>query len=192
MKALLLALGSVALLAQPVVGTTRIPGALPPGALLDARDGQALLLGETTAQAILSHRAIFQETMAKVRLSAELKARWKAIRHPITLVAVFGSWCEDSHRQLPDLLALDVEANPFIEIHYLGVNRDKVLKASAWPKGCLSQGVDQVPTFFLFATRPGGGLRLAGAIVETPPKAGQTMAEALVYLAEKAARDVRG
>jgi hypothetical protein len=48
--------------------------------------------------------------------------------------------------------------------------------------------VVRVPTFFLFATQPGGGQKLVGSVVETPPREGQTMAEALVELVERAAR----
>lgn len=185
MKAALLAFGTAGLMAQtfPAVIVSP-PGQLPSGPLVDARDHQPLLLGETTEKAILAHRAIFRDNLAKVRLSNEVKARWKAVRQPLTLVAVFGSWCGDSHYQLPDLLALEVDHNPFVEVHYLGVNRDKAVEASAWPKGCPPQKVLRVPTFFLFATQPGGGQQLVGSVVENPPRAGQSMAEALVELAE--------
>ena len=77
-------------------------------------------------------------------------------------MAVFGSWCGDSQYQLPDLLALEADPNPFIEIHYLGVDRDKHLAEAAWPKGCAPQAVVRVPTFYLFATQPGGAQKLVG------------------------------
>ncbi len=186
MKPVLVALGTLALLAQqPGVGVV-LPPALPPGPLVDPNDSKALLLGETTAKAILAHRAIFRDNLAKVKLTSDLKARWKAVRHPFTLVVVFGSWCGDSHRQLPDLLALQAEPNPFFEVHYLGVKRDKVLPDTAWPKGCAPQKVDLVPTFFLFALQPGGRQKWVGSVEETPPRAGQSMAEALVELVESA------
>lgn len=174
MKAVLLALGTLSL--------------GDPAQAAQAAKAGAPLLGETTAQAILAHRAVFRDNLAKVQLSDDLKARWKAVQRPLTLVAVFGSWCPDTHRELPALLALETEPNPFIEVHYLGVNRDKVLSPKAWPKGCLSQGVDRVPTFFLFAVGPGGTQKLVGAVVETPPKKDQSMAEALVELVEGGAR----
>jgi hypothetical protein len=144
-----------------------------------------MLVGAVSAQAILAHRAIFRDNLAKVKLTPELKARWQAVRRPLTLVAVFGSWCGDSQAQLPDLLALEAVPNPFIEIQYLGVLRDKRVEASAWPQGCAPQLVQRVPTFYLFATQPGGALKLVGTVVETPPRAGQTMAEALVELLER-------
>ena len=187
MKAVLLALGTLALLGEHP-GVVQPPGTLPAGSLVDPRDHKALLLGETTAKAILAHRAIFRDNLAKVKLSGELKARWRAVRQPLTLVAVFGSWCADSHRQLPDLLALEADPNPFIEVRYLGVNRDKALAATAWPQGCVSQPVARVPTFYLFAVQPGGGQKRVGTVVETPPQAGQTMAEALVALLETAGK----
>ncbi|MDP1832501.1 MAG: thioredoxin family protein [Geothrix sp.] len=187
MKAALLAFGTLGLMAQQPSGAlVTPPGTLPGGPLLDARDQQALLLGATTAKAILAHRAIFRENLAKVRLTAGVKARWKVVRLPFTLVAVFGSWCGDSHYQLPDLLALEADPNPFIEVHYLGVNRDKALDAALWPKGCAPQTVQRVPTFYLYATQPGGAQKLVGTVVENPPRAGQTMAEALVELVEAA------
>lgn len=186
MKPALLSLGSMALLAQGPVGVpVPPPGKIPAGQLLDARDHQALLLGETTAKALLAHRPVFRDNLSKVKLSADLKARWQAGRQPLTLVAVFGSWCADSHYQLPGLLALQAEPNPFIEIHYLGVNRDKVADPAIWPKDCPPQKVARVPTFYLFALQPGGGLKLVGSVVENPPRAGQTMAEALVELVER-------
>ena len=141
-----------------------------------------MLLGETNAEAILRNRGKFRDNLAKVALSDDLKARWKAVRRPFTLVAVFGSWCGDSHRQLPTLLALEAVSNPFIEVHYIGVARN--LAVGTWPKGCKPQKVVRVPTFFLFATQPGGGLHPVGTVVETPPRKGQTMAEALVELVE--------
>lgn len=187
MKATLLAFGTLGLMAQsPRAIVVSPPGTLPAGPLVDARDHQSLLLGETTAKAILAHRAIFRDNLSKVKLSDGLKARWQAMRQPFTLVAVFGSWCGDSHHQLPDLLALDADPNPFIEVHYLGVNRDKALDLGAWPKDCPPQKVVRVPTFYLFAPQPGGGQKLMGSVVETPPKTGQTMAEALVELVEAA------
>jgi len=108
------------------------------------------------------------------------------VRRPFTLVAVFGSWCGDSRSHLPHLLALDAESNPFIEVRYLGVNRDKALPATAWPRGCPPQAIHRVPTFFLFAPGADGGWTLVGSLVEHPPRSGQTMAEAITELAESA------
>ena len=188
MKPALMALGTLALLAQQPGAVLTLPPALPEGALVDPHGSKALLLGETTAKAILAHRAVFRDNLAKVKLSPELKARWKAVRQPFTLVVVFGSWCGDSHRQLPDLLALQADPNPFFEVHYLGVNRDKLVPAMAWPKGCAPQQATLVPTFYLFALQPGGRQKLVGSVEETPPRQGQTMAEALVELVEAAGK----
>ena len=173
--------------AQPVVPPPMIPPTVAGQLPCDARDKQPLLLGATTRKAILAHRAVFQEASARVHLPDALRARWKAVQQPLTLVAVFGSWCGDSQRELPDLLAMESDPNPFIEVHYLGVYRDMKLDPATWPKGCAPQPVVRVPTFYLFALQPGGHQKLVGTIVETPPKPGQRMSEALVELAEKGA-----
>ncbi len=151
-------------------------------------ESKGMLLGEVTAQALLAHGKAFRDNLAKVKVNAGLRARWAAIRQPLTLVVVFGSWCADSQYHLPYLLALETDPNPFIEVRYLGVARDKNLDARAWPKGLEPQGVQRVPTFYLFATQPGGAQKLAGTVVENPPREGQSMAEALVELAEAAVR----
>lgn len=182
MKAALLALGTLGLMAQSLAPPS---AASSPG---ETRATPPQLLGETSAQAILANRAKFRDNLAKVRLTEELKARWKAVRRPFTLVAVFGSWCGDSYRQVPGLLALEAEPNPFIEVHYLGVARNKAI--AAWPKGCPPQKVDRVPTFYLFATQPGAKQRLTGTVVERPSRAGQTMAMALVELVEAGGRSL--
>ena len=75
-------------------------------------------------------------------------------------------------------------------MRYIGVNRDKKLDPAAWPKGMEPQALYRVPTFYLFATQPGGGQKLMGTVVENPPRAGQSMAEALVELVESAAKAI--
>ncbi|GLH72538.1 hypothetical protein GETHLI_10400 [Geothrix limicola] len=189
MQALLHVFGIATLLAQGTpAGSPASSRKLPMEPSAPASERHPLLLGSATAEAILAHRAVFRDNLAKIRLAPGLRARWKAVKRPFTLVAVFGSWCGDSHRQLPELMALDAEPNPFIEVHYLGVNHDKALDAALWPKGCAPQVVARVPTFYLFSTGPGGRHKLEGSVVETPPREGERMAEALVRLVESAAK----
>jgi hypothetical protein len=182
MKAALLVMGTVGLMAQSKTGAPPSPAAKPG----EVSAKPPMLLGEMTAKAILSNRVRFRDQLAKVNLTGELRARWKAVRRPFTLVAVFGSWCKDSNRQVPDLMALDAEPNPFIEVHYIGVARD--MAVVSWPKGCPPQRVVRVPTFYLFATKPGGGQVLVGKVVERPTRSGQTMAETLVELVDTNSR----
>ena len=184
MKAVLLTLGTMALVAQQGSAVIRPPGQVAGGALLDAHDHLPLLLGTTTAKAILAHRAVYRDNLAAKPLPAPVKARWQAVRQPFTVVVVFGSWCSDSQHELPSLLALEADPNPFLEIHYLGVNWDKVVEATAWPLGCSPQKPSRVPTVYVFATQPGGGQKLVSYVVETPPRAGQTMAEAVLDIME--------
>lgn len=158
------------------------PGELP----RDGKDQQPVLMGLCEAKAILAHRAIFQQNLAKDPLTPALKARWKGLNTPILLVVAFGSWCGDSQQELPDLLGLLQEPNPFVQVRFMGVYRDKQAPASAWPEGILPQTIEKVPTFWAYTLLPGGAYRLLGSIVETPPRPGQRMGEALLELLEKA------
>ncbi|HJU82620.1 MAG TPA: thioredoxin family protein [Holophagaceae bacterium] len=152
----------------------------------DPRDGLGLLLGPCTRAQILEHRVLFRDNTAKAVIPDALKARWRAVKKPLTLVVVFGSWCGDSQREVPDFLALAAEENPFIEVRYEGVAREKKMADADWPKGAAPQVLTHVPTFYLFTLEPGGILKPAGSIVENPPVKGQGMAEAVVEMIEKA------
>jgi hypothetical protein len=147
------------------------------------RGRQRDIIGATTPEAILGH-AGFSGAREKSSPGPDLARRWGAIDTPCTLVVVFGSWCGDSHRWVPDAIGLAEEPNPFVSVHWIGVPRSKKAKKADWPLQSIPQKTKRVPTFWLFAPTPGGGTRLAGSIVENPPNAGQGMAEALVELLE--------
>lgn len=156
------------------------------GLLLDRVDKLPLLIGPTTPQAILAHRSGFSEAYEKAQIPPDLVKRWEAIEVPCTLVAVFGSWCSDSYHWVPDLIKLSETPNPYISIHWIGVSRNKSVKRSHWPAQSIPKKTRKVPTFWLFKPTPGGKTKLAGRIIENPPKIDQTMAEALVELLESA------
>ena len=158
-----------------------IPAAKEGGLPRDSKDGQVVLLGAATREGILSHRDIYRDLIKQREINAEWTARWKAIEVPCTLVVVFGSWCSDSQTELPDLLALTKDPNPFVTIHYIGVYRDKKADPPVWPKGITPQVIEKVPTVWLFALQPGGAQKLIGSIVEVPPN-GQRMAQAVLDL----------
>jgi hypothetical protein len=143
------------------------------------------IVGLTNVETILV-RPEFSKGYENSRLEPDLGRRWGAIDSPCTVVVVFGSWCGDSHRWLPEAIRLAEESNPFVSVHWIGIGRNKKTKKADWPEGSVRQRTRRVPTFWLFAPTPGGGARLAGSIVENPPKAHQGMAEALVELLEKA------
>jgi hypothetical protein len=141
------------------------------------------IIGSTAAEAIIGHPD-FSGPYERSSVEPELARRWGAIDTPCTLVVVFGSWCGDSHRWVPDAIRLMEEPNPFVSVHWIGVPRSKKAKKGDWPPQSLPRKTKKVPTFWLFAPTQGGGVRLAGSIVENPPKGGQGMAEALVELLE--------
>lgn len=152
----------------------------------DAKDHQALLIGDCTRAEILAHRAVFKERTDQAELTDADRARWMAIKRPFTIVAAFGSWCGDSQRELPSFLKLDAEPNPFVEVQFIGVARDKAIEASAWPAGIKAQKAERVPTAWIFALGPGGTQTLVGSVVEHPAKAGETFAESILDVMEQA------
>jgi hypothetical protein len=149
----------------------------------DSKDGQPVLLGRATREEILAHRGAFGEYILKHPIPPELETRWKSVQRPITIVCAFGSWCGDTQREIPDLLALEGMKNPFIDVIYLGVYRDKKLRSGDWPKGIPEQAFSHVPTLFFFE-QEARGWKPMGSIVENPPKQGQRMAEAVLDLLE--------
>jgi len=151
----------------------------------DNKDNLPVIIGPVTAEMIIEHRSEFSEAYEKVHIDPELIKRWKAIETPFTIVTVFGSWCGDSHRWLPDVIKLVETPNPFISVYWIGTNRNKSTKKSAWPQQSIPQKVKRVPTLWLFASIPGGKIKLMGSIVENPPKPDQTMADALLELMEQ-------
>jgi hypothetical protein len=141
------------------------------------------IVGPTSVEAILA-RPEFSAAYEDSSVEPDLARRWGAIDSPCTIVVVFGSWCGDSHRWLPEAIRLAEDPNPFVSVHWIGVGRSKKIKKAHWPEGAVPPKTKRVPTFWLFAPTPGGGARLAGRIVENPPKAGQGMAEAMVEMLE--------
>lgn len=162
-----------------------IPALDPGGWPLDGKDRQPVLRGRADREQILRHRGIFREGLRQAAVPEAWRARWAAIQVPCILVVAFGSWCGDTHRELPDLLALMERPNPFIRVEFLGVYRDKALDPSAWPEGIAAIPIEKVPTFWLHEVQPGGGYRLVGHIVENSPRKGQRMGEAILDLLER-------
>lgn len=160
------------------------PQMIPEGRSRDGQDGQSVILGLTDRTAVLAHRQIFTDNLRQNPLPPTAATRWKQITAPCVLVVAFGSWCGDTQRELPDLLGLMATPNPFISVRMAGVSRDKRADPALWPEGIPPEPVEKVPTFWLYAMQPGGGYRLAGRIVENPPRKGQRMADAILEMLE--------
>lgn len=152
----------------------------------DPKDRGPLLIGPATREKILAHRPVFKANTERAVLSPEWQARWKAIDTPMVIVTAFGSWCGDSQREMPDMLALDALGNPFLQVSYFGVYRDKKAQDAYWPAAVPPQPLSHVPTFWLYVQQPGGGWKFVDAIVENPPKKGQRMGEAILEMVERA------
>jgi hypothetical protein len=153
-------------------------------ALLFGGDDLPVLIGPTTAKAILDHRPGFQKVYDDIQILPELSERWQRINKPCSLMVAFGSWCEDSRRWVPEIRKLAETSNPYISIYWVGTGKNKKAEKGWWPPKAKRQKIKKVPTVWLYAAAPKGQVKVVGKIVENPPKAGQTMAEALVELLE--------
>ncbi|MDR2560928.1 MAG: thioredoxin family protein [Holophagales bacterium] len=147
-------------------------------------DDPPVLIGPTTAKAILEHRSGFQKVYDETQIPPELSERWQRINKPCSLVVAFGSWCGDSRRWVPEIIKLAEADNPYISIYWVGTGKNKKAEKGWWPPKAKRQKIKKVPTVWLFAAAPKGKVKKIGKIVENPPKAGQTMAEAVVELLE--------
>lgn len=165
---------------------TLLPAETAGGLPLDSKDRQPVLLGSVDRAALLAHREVMRANTAKITVLLDWKRRWSALDAPLALVVAFGSWCGDTHRELPDLLALMATPNPFVRVHFIGVYRDKAVAPGAWPADLPAHPVLKVPTVWAYVLEPGGTWRLVGSIVENPPVRGQRMAEGILDLLEKA------
>jgi len=152
--------------------------------LLPGDDDLPILIGPTTAKAILEHRPGFQQVYDETQIPPELSERWQRISKPCSLVVTFGSWCGDSRRWVPEIIKLAEAGNQYISIYWLGTGKNKKSEKGWWPPKAKRQKIKKVPTVWLYAAAPKGKVKVVGKIVENPPKASQSMAEAVVELLE--------
>lgn len=121
------------------------------------RDEQLLLLGDVSAETILSHPA-FEPYGRENFPAADIAALQELDTKAVELVLLFGSWCHDSQREVPRLLAL-LEQLPALSVRAVGVDTRK-----REPVG-LTQAFDLKYTPTLVVLRDGVEV---GRIVETP------------------------
>ncbi len=147
----------------------------------DPKDNMPIILGLTTRDMILKHRAVFSSSESLIKLSPETINRWKNIDRDIRIIIVFGSWCSDSHANLPGILALDKIKNTRVKIDYIGVGRSKEINSQDWPRSLPRQSLTLVPTLWIFDNID-GVWNLNGSIVENPTDRLKTMADELLDL----------
>ncbi|UTA47815.1 thioredoxin family protein [Simiduia sp. 21SJ11W-1] len=83
-----------------------------------------LLIGEVSAEQILAHPAFSpyrQDTLDAAAHEALLRQRGA---HTIEWVLLFGSWCHDSQREVPQILAL-ANQHPTIALTAIAVDEQK-------------------------------------------------------------------
>lgn len=118
------------------------------------------MLGEVGAAEIGEHPAFSTRTPVSID-AAELQPLRKALAGaPVKLVLLFGSWCHDSHREVPKVLAL-VSQLPNVSLTAIAVDRDKREPLSATEQYQLAY----TPTLIVMR----GGVEL-GRVTETPKR----------------------
>lgn len=121
------------------------------------------LVGETTAEDLWRAAPVWQALGEGYAPDAEAVERLRTVSEPTTVTVAFGTWCGDSKRHVPALLAsLDAAENPNLEVRLVGLERgfDGPLDFIR------DQRLTNVPT--MIVQRQGKEL---GRIVETPAMA---------------------
>ncbi|WP_144392531.1 thioredoxin family protein [Pleionea sediminis] len=131
-------------------------------------------IGEISAVELLDKYTAFSSTYQKYELSEQDSQRLKAIKDPMELIIVFGTWCHDSQREVPRLLKLiDTANNPNIKTRLIGVGYDKKIPIENNPYGI---SIRYTPTAILLDKDH----REIGRIIETPNKSWAADIEAVL------------
>jgi thiol-disulfide isomerase/thioredoxin len=119
------------------------------------------LLGSVSATEVLGHD-VFLAGYKDTKISAEEMETFGAIVGDIKLQVLFGTWCHDSQREVPQIIRLAEEvANPNISLSLMAVSRDKSSPADAVARYQLKY----TPTIIVFKSG-----KEVGRIIEKPEK----------------------
>ena len=148
----------------------------------DPKDNQPVILGVTSRDLILKHRKIFSAQESSIKLSEEVVHKFLKINKDVQVVIVFGSWCSDTQRHLPWILALDRVKNPYVKFTYLGVGRTKDVAIQNWPSMVPYQITTKVPSVWIFKKTLESTWNLKGSIIEQPSDPKKNMTEELLEI----------
>lgn len=148
----------------------------------DPKDNQPVIIGVTSREMILRHRPLFRERESEVNLSPETVQQLKNIDPNLRVVIVFGSWCSDTQRYLPSILALDRFENQQLSFTYIGVSRSKEIAENDWPSGLPFQLTTKVPSIWVFRRESKNKWVLKGSIIEHPSDPLMPMSTDLLHL----------
>ncbi|MBN2199293.1 MAG: thioredoxin family protein [Candidatus Aminicenantes bacterium] len=118
------------------------------------------LLGLLSREDILGALPDWQAVSDAYQPCPEAVERLKAVAGTVEIKVFLGTWCPDSKAHVSELFkVLDVVDNPRLNVSYIGVPRDKALRAEYYQ----GRNIERLPTFLVFV----GGLE-KGRIIEIP------------------------
>lgn len=100
----------------------------PPGprVRLVTVDGEAMLLGDMTEEALFDHFPEFRENKDAYRTDEEMVARLRGDAAPAEFVLFLGTWCPDSVSEAPKFLKVyESVKHPSWSLRMYGVDRSK-------------------------------------------------------------------
>jgi len=79
-----------------------------------------------TSQSLLKANLPFARRYDEIEIEPQQVALLQSVKTPIKIVALFGTWCHDSEREVPHLIKLlQAVNNPNIAVELLSVDRNK-------------------------------------------------------------------
>lgn len=118
------------------------------------------IVGGTTAEQVREEHPLFDVYTKRYQPDQQAIQYLSSISDSVKIFAMFGTWCHDSKRHLPELMkTLEVADNPMIDIEYLAVTKQK-----SDPDGIAKKlGLKLTPTFIIYYRN-----EEIGRIVEEP------------------------
>lgn len=118
------------------------------------------IVGETSAEQIREEHPLFDVYTKRYQPDSTAIKYLSEVTDSVRVFAMFGTWCHDSKRHLPELMkTLEVANNPFIDIEYFAVTKQK-----NDPEGTAKKlNLKLTPTFIIYYRE-----NEIGRIVEEP------------------------
>lgn len=118
------------------------------------------LLGVLTREDMVSALPDWQAVVAAYQPEPAAVELLKAVGVPVEIKVYLGTWCPDSKAHVGEFFkVLDSVDNPLLGASYIGIPRDKALRAEYYQ----GQDIERLPTFLVLV----GGLE-KGRIIEIP------------------------
>lgn len=120
------------------------------------------IIGRTSEEEILKTHRIFDIYTQRYTPDSTSVAYLKELDSPIHVVVLFGSWCHDSKKHIPEFIkVIQLAENPLLTAEYIGQSR-----AKSDPEGISDElHLQYTPTLIIYS----GDIEI-GRIVEEPTR----------------------